>query len=83
MSYATNTAQEFYNGPVSLEDDIPAEAVEGLKALGHKVDVVSGFERIQFGKGQCITKKTDERTGKTVWTAGSDPRSDGVALPLL
>lgn len=34
---------------VAVEDDIPAEVVEGLRSLGHKVKVYSGNSRELFG----------------------------------
>lgn len=73
----------FYNGVVAIEEGIKPEVVERLVAMGHRIEVVSGAERILFGKGQIILKTMDERTGRRVFVAGSDPRGDGVALPQI
>ncbi|GAA6034008.1 hypothetical protein JCM8097_000647 [Rhodosporidiobolus ruineniae] len=59
---------------VYLEDGIPDEVVEGLRALGHEVKVLSGHERAMFGRGQIIQK-----TPAGSWAGGSDPRGDGHA----
>lgn len=68
---------------IALEEGIPKEVSSELESMGHEIQMVSGYERINFGKGQMILKTKDGRTGKTVWAAGTDPRSDGVSLPLL
>lgn len=74
---------KFYNETVSLEEGIPQAVVDKLKEMGHKVEVVKGRGRILFGKGQVILNTRDERTGQRIYVAGTDPRGDGVALPLL
>ena len=61
---------------VSLEEGVPDATVEGLKARGHKVSVVGGYARTQFGGGQIIQRDPD--TG--VLTGGSEPRKDGCAV---
>ncbi|PPJ52395.1 hypothetical protein CBER1_09789 [Cercospora berteroae] len=67
---------------VYLEEGIPAETVEGLKKLGHKVEVVYGHDRGLFGRGQIIRWSLDPIEEQGVWSAGSDPRGDGHAVPL-
>ncbi|KAI7152748.1 gamma-glutamyltranspeptidase [Hortaea werneckii] len=71
---------------VYLEEGIPENTVEGLRKLGHKVQVVKGWERGLFGRGQLIRWSVDglEDGGKGmgVWSAGSDLRGDGAAVPL-
>lgn len=62
-------------GVVKLENQVPKKVKSTLKGLGHKVEVVRGFERNVFGNGQII--KRNPRTG-VLW-AGSDPRCDGAA----
>lgn len=53
---------------------------EELRAKGHKVGPpVKDRERVMYGKAQVILK--DPQTG-VLW-AGSDPRSDGCAIPLI
>lgn len=68
---------------VSLEEGIPTHVVEGLRKLGHRVHVVEGDwgKREVFGRGQVIRAHVDDAHGKTVYSAGSDPRGDGAAFP--
>ena len=66
---------------VYAEEGISEQTIEGLKKLGHNVQVLSGWERSMFGRGQVIRCWRDE--GKLVHSAGSDLRSDGMAIPLL
>jgi gamma-glutamyltranspeptidase/glutathione hydrolase len=68
---------------VYLEDGIPEETVEGLKALGHKVKVLKGHDRKMFGRGQLIRWHVDPVDGEGMWSAGSDQRGDGAAAPML
>eukprot|EP00842_Homolaphlyctis_polyrhiza_P001294 jgi/Hompol1/2165/HPOL_002097-RA len=63
---------------VYIEDGIPAETVEALRALGHKVTVRRGHDRGVFGRGQIIRMQKDG-----VRVAGSDPRGDGHAAPQI
>jgi gamma-glutamyltranspeptidase/glutathione hydrolase len=65
-------------GRVALEEGIPADVLERLKAMGHSVYRVSGYERSLFGRGQVILR--DPESG--VLCAGSDPRADGCAMSL-
>ncbi|KAJ8604261.1 hypothetical protein MRB53_041859 [Persea americana] len=65
---------------VYLEEGISAEVAEGLKALGHQVFVLDDFARSTFGRGQVIRRHLEE--GQQVWSAGSDQRGDGQAIPL-
>jgi gamma-glutamyltranspeptidase/glutathione hydrolase len=64
---------------VYLEDGIKPEVVEGLKKLGHEVEVIKGVSRGLFGRGQVIRAHWDD--GQIVYSAGSDPRGDGAAMP--
>ncbi|KAF2758537.1 gamma-glutamyltranspeptidase [Pseudovirgaria hyperparasitica] len=64
---------------VYLEDGIKDEVVQELRAMGHKVEVVKGYARGLFGRGQLIRRHEDD--GQLVWSAGSDPRGDGSAMP--
>ncbi|KAF2163635.1 hypothetical protein M409DRAFT_68258 [Zasmidium cellare ATCC 36951] len=66
---------------VYLEEGMREETVEGLKKLGHKVEVVKGAARGLFGRGQVIRWHVDPLEGHGVWSAGSDPRGDGHAVP--
>ncbi|KAH3679512.1 hypothetical protein WICPIJ_008613 [Wickerhamomyces pijperi] len=74
------------NGPVSnavtvvnIEEGIPQEVVDKLKALGHEVRYTTGLARRVFGRGQVIRKES--KVGEQlVWGAGSDMRGDGAAV---
>jgi gamma-glutamyltranspeptidase / glutathione hydrolase len=66
---------------VSLEEGIPSDVVDGLRILGHNVKVVKDYARGLFGRGQII--KIDEDDGQRIYSAGSDPRGDGAAFPLI
>ena len=64
------------NGHVLVESDLDQEVVKELRAKGHDVTVVNGYERILFGGGQIISR--DSGTG--LLTGGSEPRKDGAAI---
>ncbi|KAF2436660.1 gamma-glutamyltranspeptidase [Tothia fuscella] len=64
---------------VYLEDGIGEDVVDGLKKLGHPVEVVKGVERGIFGRGQVIRVHHDGK--QIVYSAGSDHRGDGAAMP--
>lgn len=68
---------------VYLEDGISEETKKGLEKLGHKVEMVSGMSRGLFGRGQVIRWNVDPVEKRGVWSAGSDPRGDGHAVPWL
>ncbi|KAJ5247604.1 hypothetical protein N7468_002587 [Penicillium chermesinum] len=69
------------NRKIIIEEGISEEVVEGLRRLGHQVEVQAGWDRSVFGRGQIIRVHYDE--GQRVYSAGSDPRGDGMAFPLL
>ncbi|KAI4130059.1 MAG: hypothetical protein LQ347_003516 [Umbilicaria vellea] len=64
---------------VYLEEGIGEEVGEGLKALGHEIELLTGYQRGLFGRGQVIRCHMED--GKHVSSAGSDPRGDGAAFP--
>lgn len=66
---------------VFVEEGVSAEAIEGLKKRGHKVQVLEGWKRGMFGRGQIIRCHHDD--GMLVYSAGSDPRGDGMAIPVV
>ena len=70
---------------VYCEEGLPESTVEGLRKLGHKVEVVRDMGRALFGRGQIIRWAVDplEADGGAggVWSGGSDPRGDGAAYP--
>jgi gamma-glutamyltranspeptidase/glutathione hydrolase len=61
---------------VAIEEGIPAETLNTLAHMGHRVIPTRGYERAVFGRGQIILR--DPSSG--VLTAGSDPRADGCAM---
>lgn len=64
---------------ICLEEGFPEETVEGLRKLGHEVQLVEGWDRALFGRGQVIQVKHDP-SGQRVFHAGSDLRGDGHAV---
>jgi len=66
-------------GAVAVEKGIPDEVMAGLTERGHQVQKVAGWERALFGRGQIILR--DPQTG--ILIGGSDPRADGLAMPLI
>lgn len=68
-------------GPtIFLEEGIGEDVAEGLRARGHEVEIVRGYERGLFGRGQVIRCHMED--GRYVYSAGSDPRGDGAAYAL-
>ncbi|QKX63592.1 uncharacterized protein TRUGW13939_10763 [Talaromyces rugulosus] len=65
---------------VYVEDGVSEAAIQGLRKLGHRVEVLKGHERGMFGRGQLIRAHRDD--GKLIYSAGSDPRGDGMAIPM-
>ncbi|HKZ43807.1 MAG TPA: gamma-glutamyltransferase family protein [Anaerolineales bacterium] len=68
-----------FAGKVALEQGLPQETISGLQNMGHVINVVHGFDRALFGRGQIILRDSNS----AVLTAGSDPRADGCAMTLL
>ncbi|KAL4930743.1 gamma-glutamyltransferase family protein [Aspergillus undulatus] len=66
---------------VYIEEGISEGAVEGLRKLGHDVKVLKGWERGMFGRGQIVRVHYDQ--GRLVYSAGSDLRGDGIAVPIV
>ncbi|KAI8089276.1 gamma-glutamyltranspeptidase [Halteromyces radiatus] len=64
---------------VYLEDGITTQAIQELETMGHTCIQLVGHARSMMGRGQVIRSKYDQRTGKRVLVAGSDPRGDGHA----
>lgn len=58
-----------------LEEGIPEEVIDGLRALGHHCEVVKGWQRNLFGRGQIIC-----RLPSGVLVGGTEPRADGSVL---
>lgn len=68
------------NPTIFLEEGISEDVAEELRARGHKVEIVRGYERGLFGRGQII--RCHREDGKYVYSAGSDPRGDGAAYAV-
>lgn len=66
---------------VFLEEGIDDNVVKELQRLGHQVQILHGYNRSMFGRGQIIRRHVDDPLGKVVYSAGSDPRGDGCAFP--
>lgn len=65
-------------GKVALEAGISDSVVAGLAAMGHPHQVVDGYDRAVFGRGQVILRSPENGI---LW-GGSDPRADGCAMTL-
>ncbi|EAW10785.1 gamma-glutamyltransferase family protein [Aspergillus clavatus NRRL 1] len=74
-------SSESGNRTVYVEEGISEETVEGLKRLGHEIQVLKGWERGMFGRGQVIRCHHDD--GHLIYSAGSDPRGDGMSIPVV
>nr|OQO25463.1 hypothetical protein B0A51_07848 [Rachicladosporium sp. CCFEE 5018] len=75
-------AGDVFDKTVYLEEGVPEETVKGMQDLGHKVEVVKGMARGLFGRGQIIRWHLDPVDGVGMWSAGSDQRGDGAAVPF-
>ncbi|PWY97737.1 gamma-glutamyltranspeptidase [Testicularia cyperi] len=64
---------------VYVEQGVDPATVEKLREMGHNIQVVEGWNRFQFGRGQVI-QRVDTKDGRLVWAAGSDLRADGQAV---
>ncbi|KAI9060605.1 gamma-glutamyltranspeptidase [Trametes sanguinea] len=86
-SPVTESAQSSQSGDINsevyFEEGISDAVVKKLREMGHDArSVTNGFQRSMFGRGQVIQKLND-KCGKTVWAAGSDPRADGHAAAQI
>ncbi|KAE8256305.1 hypothetical protein A4X13_0g2718, partial [Tilletia indica] len=83
---------------VFLEEGIPEEVAQALKAMGHRIELRTGTGRTMFGRGQIIQRLSTSvkrvgadgsveeepaSAGRIVWAAGSDPRADGQAVAQI
>jgi gamma-glutamyltranspeptidase / glutathione hydrolase len=64
---------------VYLEEGISEEVRDQLKGMGHKAEIVNGYGRSLFGRGQVIRSSVDDEI--QVFSGGSDLRGDGAAFP--
>jgi gamma-glutamyltranspeptidase/glutathione hydrolase len=68
-----------YGRKVFLEEGISESVCKQLRDMGHQAEIVTGYGRSVFGRGQVIRSHVED--GLTVFSAGSDPRGDGAAYP--
>ena len=66
---------------VNLEQGIGNHVALGLGARGYRVVRVAGRQRSMFGRGQVI-KANQGHDKQRIYSAGSDPRGDGSAVPM-
>jgi gamma-glutamyltranspeptidase/glutathione hydrolase len=64
--------------PIALEAGIPTDIVNQLGAMGHSIQVIDGYARALFGRGQIIIREPESGV---LW-GGSDGRADGCAVSL-
>jgi gamma-glutamyltranspeptidase/glutathione hydrolase len=64
---------------VHLEEGISEEVRDQLRGMGHKAEIMKGYGRSLFGRGQLIRSHFDD--GMQVFSGGSDLRGDGAAFP--
>ncbi|KAK0644099.1 nucleophile aminohydrolase [Cercophora newfieldiana] len=67
---------------VYLEEGIGEDVAKALAGMGHDVKMVNGMGRALFGRGQVIRVHHDPVGGERIYSAGSDMRGDGAAVPL-
>ncbi|KAG2221770.1 hypothetical protein INT45_003410 [Circinella minor] len=66
---------------VYIENGIDPKVVKKLTSMGHTCYLTK--DRSFFGRAQIIRVYKDDRTGKRILAAGSDPRADGQAAPIV
>ena len=64
------------DGTVHLEEGVNSELVHELTKKGHKVNIVTGYDRVSFGGGQIISREYSSN----LLMGGTEPRKDGVAV---
>jgi gamma-glutamyltranspeptidase/glutathione hydrolase len=65
-------------GDISIEHGVSEDVLIQLHEMGHPVQMVAGFGRSVFGRGQVIIRDSES---EVLW-GGSDPRADGCAMSL-
>jgi gamma-glutamyltranspeptidase/glutathione hydrolase len=76
--FALNAEPNFYKPgaaiKVTIENRVSPEVIAALRAMGHQVEVLSGWGSL----GHMQTIRIDQKTG--AMTAGGDPRRTGYAM---
>ena len=71
-------------GEIALEEGISESTRQTLQDMGHHhVHILTGHARALFGRGQIIAqslRQASDGSTRRVYTAGSDPRADGLAV---
>jgi gamma-glutamyltranspeptidase/glutathione hydrolase len=68
---------------VFLEEGISANVEEELTKMGHNIKRLGNWNRSTFGRGQVVKRQFDNLGGMPIYSAGSDPRGDGCAMPSM
>ena len=66
-------------GTLTLEHTVPADVVEGLRAMGHQPEIAQPGS-LDFGSAQLIQKLETAPGAPSAYVAGSDHRRDGQAV---
>ncbi|RDW60961.1 putative gamma-glutamyltransferase ywrD [Coleophoma cylindrospora] len=64
---------------VYLEEGISSEVAKQLSDMGHLTEIIKGYGRGVFGRGQIIRSHIED--DQVVFSGGSDQRGDGAAFP--
>ena len=76
LEAARFTKLSFGGCDLSMENGVPAEVIDGLRRQGHEITVLARYSQL-MGRGNAI--EHGDRTG--VNFGGTDPRTDGEAIP--
>lgn len=76
-------AGDVFGSTISVEEGISDDTVKELRELGHNIEVCKGMKRATFGRGQVIRWHLDTVDDTGLWSAGSDQRGDGAAVPQI
>lgn len=68
---------------VYVEEGVEERVLDQLRERGHEIEVVRGWDREIFGRGQIIRALpvVNADRSRRVYAAGSDFRADGMAVP--
>lgn len=67
---------------VYVEEGFDPQVLDQLRDRGHEIEVVRGWDREMFGRGQIIRAlPVNNDRSRRMYSAGSDFRADGMAVP--